>query len=115
MIVRCHIDTTVEDAIVSNVFGPLDEKGAVKVWDALAEELTGEHPSLMIDLSEVDLITSAGIGTLVRIHHRVHKLGGTLALYGANTRAREVIEAVMLADILNLCESIEDARTSLAG
>ena len=115
MIVRCHVDTTLEDAIVSNVFGPLDEKGSVKVWDAVADELSREHPSLMIDLSEVDLITSAGIGTLVRIHHRVQKLDGTLALYGANSRAREVIEAVMLADILNLCETIEDARTRLAG
>jgi anti-anti-sigma factor len=115
MIVRCHVDTTLTDAIVSNVFGPLNEKGAAKVWDAVSDELSREHPSLMVDLSEVDLITSAGIGALVRIHHRVHNLGGTLALFGANSRAREVIEAVMLADVLNLCDTIDDARTRLPG
>jgi anti-anti-sigma factor len=113
MIVRCHIDTTVENAIVSNIFGALDEKGSVKVWDTVADELSRDLPSLMIDLSEVDLVTSAGIGALVRIHHRVQKLGGTLALFGPKPRAREVIDAVMLTDILNVCGSIDEARERL--
>jgi len=115
MIVRCHTDTEHEGALVANVFGPLDEPGALKIWAAVVAELSDGHGSLLIDLSEVDLITSAGVGALVRLFHRIQGLGGALALYGANPRVAQVIESVMLAQILNLCGTLEGARERLNG
>jgi anti-anti-sigma factor len=110
MEVRCHPDSELDGVLVANPSGALNENGGAVLWREVADKLNESQPSLMVDLSHAEMITSAGIGALVRFHHRINKLGGNIALFGANSRCREVIEAVMLTEILNLCDSIEDAR-----
>jgi len=51
----------------------------------------------------------------VRLHHRVQKLGGKIAIFGVNKRVRSVIEVVMLSEILNLSETLDEARSRVSG
>ena len=113
MELRCQPDGELEGTIVAVPSGSLDVQGAVVLWEGVTPELDAGTPSLLIDLSSIDLITSAGIGALVRLLHRVQSLGGNLALFGANPRVREVIEVVMLAGILRLSETAGEARQKL--
>lgn len=113
MEVRVHVDAEVDTAVVMTPVGTLDAISEVSLWDAVDERLNDTTPSLLLDLSAVDLITSAGIGTMVRIFHRIQSLGGTMVVFGANPRVRQVIEIVMLGEILGLCDSIEEARGRL--
>lgn len=113
MELRCQPDGELEGTIVVALDGSLDVQGAVELWDRVTPELDAKTPSLLIDLSSVDLITSAGIGALVRLLHRVQSLGGHIALFGPNPRVREVIEVVMLAEIFRLSDTAEEARQHL--
>ena len=97
--------------IVASLVGNLNEDGTERLWQATSSLLDESHPSLVVDLGRVELLTSAGLGTLVRLHHRVHKLGGRIAMFGASSRVRGVIEVVMLTDILNLRSTIDEARS----
>ena len=113
MELRCEPDAELEGTIVVTLKGNLDVQGAVALWEGATRELDATTTSLLIDLSSVDLITSAGIGALVRLLHRVQSIGGRLAVFGPNARVHEVIEVVMLAAIFGLSETLEEARRRL--
>lgn len=107
---ECRPDGELAGATVVILEGLLDPAGAETLWQAASPRLTATDPSLLVDLSGVNLMTSAGVGVLVRLLHRVESLGGRVALFGAGRRVREVIEVVHLREVLNLCDSIEQAR-----
>ena len=113
MELRCEPDGELEGTIVAVPRGHLDVQGAVDLWDGVTRQLDTATSSLLIDLSSVDLITSAGIGALVRLLHRVQSLGGRLAVFGPNPRVREVIEVVMLAAVFRLSTTRDEARRKL--
>jgi anti-sigma B factor antagonist len=113
MELRCEPDGELGGTIIAVPSGSLDVQGAVTLWEGVTRELDATTSSLLIDLSSLDLITSAGIGALVRLLHRVQSLGGSLAVFGPNPRVREVIEVVMLTGILGVSDSVEEARQRL--
>lgn len=114
MEVSCRIDGVDARIVVVSLTGSLNAEGTDRVWAAASSLLGEQHPSLLVDMEGVGLMTSAGLGTLVRLHHRVHKLGGTIALFGVNERVRSVIEVVMLTKILNLSDTLDEARNRVS-
>ena len=113
--VPCAPDAERTDALLAEPSGSLDVAGAARLWEVVSERLDAETPSLLVDLSAVPLVTSAGVGTLVRLLHRVRNLGGSMAVFAASTRIREVLDAVMLTEILRLSQDLEEARARLGG
>jgi anti-anti-sigma factor len=113
MNIRCCQDEEIDGAVVAAPSGTLDVRGADDLWHVVTAELDSTTPSLMVDLAMIDLITSAGIGILVRLLHRVQSLGGSMVVFGASPRVREVIEIVMLSEIFKLCDTIGEARQRL--
>ena len=96
--------------VIAKVTGKLDHVGGVRLWSAATDRLDAATPSLIVDITHVEPLTSAGIGTFARLYHRVQSLGGRMAIFGASPRARTTIEAVLLAEILGLSDSLEEAR-----
>ena len=113
MEVRCGPDDEMPDALLVALEGFFDQTGSSELWEVVVPRLSGELSSVIIDLSGVNLVTSAGVGVLVRLLHRVQALGGAIALTGAGPRVREVIRVVHLHDILKLSGSLEEARQRL--
>ena len=109
----CRPDEELVNAVVATLEGSFDEAGAATLWEAVAPHLEDPRNFLLIDLSGVRLITSAGVGVLVRLLHRVQSLGGAMTVFCAGSRVREVIGVVRLEEALNLSASIEEARRRL--
>lgn len=59
----------------------------------------GAH-HLRLDLSEVNYLSSAGIGVLVRIHQQLKAIQGTFVIGKASERVRAVLKLVALESIL---------------
>jgi anti-anti-sigma factor len=112
---NCRSDEALPNTVVATLEGWLDEAGAEMLWEATSPLLDRTTPWLIVDLSRAPLITSAGIGVLVRLQRRVLDLGGDIAVFGAGKRVRELIEVVRLAQVLNLGDSIVHARERLRG
>jgi anti-anti-sigma factor len=110
MQVQCHRDGEIDRALVVAPGGSLNIATEDDFWLAVSNALDEDTPSLMVDMSQVELITSSGVGIMVRAFHRSTRLGGKMAVFAANARVLEVIEAVMLTQILGVCDTIEDAR-----
>jgi anti-anti-sigma factor len=113
MELSCRPDNGIRTAVVASPSGYLDVDGATVLWEQVTANLGEDTPSLMVDMSEVELITSAGVGILVRLLHRVQSLAGKMVVFACSKRVRSVIEVVMLAEVFKLCDTLEQAREKL--
>ena len=84
------------------------------VWDSqVAEVLTPERPNLLLDMGNVEHVSSAGVGVMIRLLTRVKQAGGTLAVYGCSPRVESVFKVVYVDAVINLCPSEGEARVWL--
>ncbi len=114
MRVSCNADDQVTGAVLAVGDGSLDVHGATHFWEAVNPHLTKESPHLLVDMSGVDLMTSAGIGVLIRLLNHCEPLGGTMALFGTNPKVLRVLQICELESVLNSCETLDEAREKLS-
>jgi len=114
MRVTCGKDPELEGVQLAALAGPLDAVGSVQFWEAIEGRLTAEAPSLLVDMSDVPYVSSAGIGMLVRALTRCQAMGGGIAAFGGVDRVRQVFQICGLEAVLNTgCATAADARTRL--
>ena len=66
---------------------------------------TGSTRFVVLDLTKVTILTSAGIGVLIRLFTRLKGYQGGLAVYGCNAKIREIFTIVMVDGILKVCDT----------
>ena len=106
-------DPQIAGGLVVRLSGNLDITGAAKLWDDVSNRAGEETRYFIFDFTDVPIVTSAGIGTLVRLLVRLRGYGGAVAICGCSDKIREVFSIVMLDDILQVCDSEEEAREEL--
>lgn len=111
MTLSCEADDKNGRSQVVRVMGRMDAIGATEVWDEVSPRVSAEKPNLLLDMTGVPYLSSAGISTLINLLNRTKPLGGKLAIFGCNETLRKVFRIVALEPILNVCETLEDART----
>ena len=72
----------------------------------------GGAQQVLIQLSDVSMIDSAGVGELISSFTSVKKSGGVLKLCGANDRVGEVLRIVRLPTIIEVYETEGEALAS---
>jgi len=80
--------------------GRLDVKAAREVEAAFAEAAKAA-PNVVLDMTELDYIASAGLRALKRLRGDVRNNGGTLTLKGVQDDVMEVLEMTGFAAMLN--------------
>jgi anti-anti-sigma factor len=110
MRITCGPDEELKRVTHIHPVGNLDAHGANHFWDVVSARVTDDTPSLLVDMRDIDLLTSAGVGILIRLLTRVQKAGGSLSLYGCSSKAKRVLEVISLEGILNARETEEEAR-----
>jgi anti-anti-sigma factor len=106
-------DSEFENVLVVRLEGAFEVASVERVWDAVCERLDAGMRYFLFDFSDVSIITSAGIGMLVRLLIRLQNRGGTLAVTKCDEKIRGVFDIVMLGDILHVCGSESNARARL--
>jgi anti-anti-sigma factor len=66
----------------------------------VGELITGENPKILIDFTEIDYVTSAGIRAVLILLKKAKAAGGSFALCGVNEQIREVLDATGLGPIV---------------
>jgi anti-anti-sigma factor len=98
-----------ERSLVAHLEGTVDVIGAQEIWASISTRVGESAARVLIDFSDVSILTSAGIGTMVRIFTRLKAQGGSLAVFGCDPKVREIFRIVMLEDILQVCDTREEA------
>jgi anti-anti-sigma factor len=113
MRVTCEADHELTTAWHTHPTGHLDAHGSTHFWEVVADRLTEQRPSLLIDMRKVELLSSAGVGTLIRLMTRVQQLRGSLAIHGCSHRVKAILAVVGVESVLNLRETEDEARARL--
>ena len=91
--------------------GPLTMENLPLFHSALQVE---HSPTVILDLSDVPYIDSAGLGSLVTAHISGHKAGRRVALAGVNKRVLKVFEITKVEPLFLMFPTLGDALEAFA-
>jgi anti-sigma B factor antagonist len=90
-------------ATLLEVSGRVDSTNASQLGDALTAQIDAGHHMIVVDLSRVDYMSSAGLRELVAALKKARKTqGGDLRLASLSSRVREVLELAGLDTIFQV-------------
>ena len=78
--------------------------------DDTREKIQEGFNQVIVDLTAVTLINSAGAGVLAAMLTSAKRREGKLVLIGLNDRTRRVLEFMNLDQVVAFCETLEEAR-----
>ncbi|MDZ7860206.1 MAG: STAS domain-containing protein [Candidatus Krumholzibacteriota bacterium] len=99
----------IEDITILKLFGLIDSATSFYLESKLDELIIAERVRLVIDLTEVDYISSAGWGIFVSEIKGLREKGGDIKLAGMTPEVRDVFELLEFDTLLTPYESATDA------
>lgn len=85
--------------------GRIDNHTAPELKEEIDRLLAGPAKTLVLDMAKVDMVTSAGIGTIVAAQETAKHRGGDLAMNHLQPQVKRVFEIMSLVPTLNVFES----------
>lgn len=89
--------------------GRIDSMNANELGEALSSEIDNGHIRLVLDLSSVEYMSSAGLREIVAALKKVKRASGDLRLAQPSDRVREILEMAGLDTIFQIYPSQGDA------
>jgi anti-sigma B factor antagonist len=94
---------------VVTVVGDVTLADSPKFHTRLLQVVEQDPARLIIDMTEVNHIDSAGVGTLVEVFRRVKAAGHAMYLVGLTPRVRGVFEITKLDKFFPIVDSTDEA------
>ncbi len=99
---------------VLKLVGVLDVQGVDAIDTKFAGYSTGDKSKVLVDMSEVEFLTSIGIRLLVTTAKSVANRGGKLVLLNPNENVKGVLEMTGIMDIIPIHSSLQEAVADLS-
>lgn len=80
------------EACVVTVNGRLDGIFSTAFAKEVGELITGTNPKILIDFTDIDYVSSAGLRGLLLLVKKAKASGGLFALCGLNEQVREILD-----------------------
>lgn len=93
--------------------GKINSLTAPELEKALDEAICGEPKHLILNLKDVDYLSSAGVRSILVIAKRLDKKQRKLAFAGAQELVAQVIRLTGVDRIFPLCATTQEAREKL--
>jgi anti-anti-sigma factor len=103
------------DAQVFSLSGRLDSEAAPEFERQCGREINGETKTLILDLSPLDYLSSAGLRTILSTGKTLQAKEGKLVLCVPNGQTRQIVEAVGFHKMFTVCNNIEEAGKHVTG
>jgi anti-anti-sigma factor len=114
MLMTATIDRLTGATAVVTLSGPLTLGTSLKVADAQVQAVIAEGVSkLVVDLTHVDYIDSAGLGMLVYTYGTLSEKNGSLCLCGVSQRILKLLQLTKTDGFLAIEPNREDALAKL--
>jgi anti-anti-sigma factor len=90
----------------------LDNDSAHEMSEAMIGAQSEGYKYIIVDLSRLDFISSAGVGSILGVVGSSRASGGDIVLCNASDKVRHIFEILDLCDYLTIVES-EDAALNI--
>jgi anti-sigma B factor antagonist len=104
----------VDHLVVVAVTGEVDALSAPQLSAAIGVALAGSPAGLIVDLSQVDFLASAGLGLLIATHDEVTP-NARFGVVADGVAVRRPITVLGLDSVITLYRTVEDALGDLSG
>ena len=101
-----------EEIVVISIEGDIDALTADEASVFLRAQLDGGREQLVVDLSQVNFMSSSGIRLLLEILKKSREQGGDLRLAAAPAGVTRTLEITGLTRVLKAYPSVEEAVAS---
>ena len=112
-----HIwERTVGDVVIVDVSGKvtLGDGGDIVLKDKIQSLVQQGKTKVLLNLSEVSYVDSAGLGEIVQAYGAVTKNGGALKLVNTTKRIKDLLAITKLLTVFETFDSEADAVTSFS-
>jgi anti-sigma B factor antagonist len=92
----------VNSVIVLNLYGRLNVQGSRVLKDEAKALFESGKCVIHLNLAEVEVMDSSGLGAIISIMKDVQRLNGRLTLSNLNQFAREMFEITQLTEVFNI-------------
>jgi anti-anti-sigma factor len=103
------------DATVVTANGRLDGIYSTAFAKEVGELIAGSKPKILIDFTEIDFVTSAGIRAVLLLMKKAQAAGAAFALCGVNEQVREVLVSTGLAPTITIHPGRAEGLCQLLG
>src|SRR5262245_66043175 len=93
-------DSVIDGIVEVRLQGRLDGYWATHLDKALAKRVRDGHVNLRVDLADIDFISSAGIGVLMKYYRQLTAIDGWLVVTNPSKRVRSVLDITGLTPFL---------------
>ena len=103
-----------EDGIrLIRLIGALDLSGRYSIEIEFVRRCYGERVHVLVDLSEVDYISSLGVHMLITSANSIASRGGKMALLSPQPGVLEVLNLTGIVQIISIYSDFESAKAGL--
>jgi anti-sigma B factor antagonist len=99
---------------VARFTGRLDFTSAAEARGQFTQAIGAGHRKLIIDLSKVDFVDSAGLGSLIGGMRAARQAGGDLRIADPSEQARMLLSLTSLDQVLKIHPTVEEAVVGFA-
>ena len=102
-----------DDTTVIHIHGDLDSVGTRMIEEQFAQAISNHSKSIIVSLSDVQFISSAGMAMLLVKGKALRQEGSKMYLAGANERVSEVLSLAGFQDLFTMYPSLDEAAAAL--
>lgn len=88
--------------LIFDIKGDLDAKSASNLKDRINEKITDGKSHILINLSDVPYMDSAGLGVLVSGLKNANRLSGDLRIWGLQEEVKSIFELTRLNKVFQI-------------
>ena len=103
---------TIGDVAVLHCRGRFTYRDEATAFSQKIAELLPHARQIIVDLSGLEAVDSAGLGELVVVHMWAKASGCSLKLAGANPRIQQLFELTNLVSVFEIYSALDDALRS---
>lgn len=100
--------------MVLEVAGELDGYAVKDFTECIELEIEKGHRQIIVDCSKLRFVSSLGIGTLVRIHGRMSKLGGDVKLVSLTGMVAELFALTHMDRLFGIYPTVDAAASAFS-
>ena len=102
---------TIEGGIAVDLKGKLTGGPEAETFRDLFKSIVDEgHKNVVVNLKDVDWISSTGIGILMRAYKTMREADGQFVLVHVGDRTQQIFNVLRLYDIFKILDTEEDAQ-----
>jgi anti-sigma B factor antagonist len=98
-----------ENRVIVSISGDIDAYHSPKLKEEMEKYTSGEVKEILLELSDVPYIDSAGLGTLVSILRETRNGKKSLKLIGLRPNIKRIFEMTRLDKIFEVYDTVEES------